>query len=158
MSRKHPKSQQPICTSLGFFFPTSGYALLGRWDSNPRPIDYFTHLVTKTKENLLCWSLDYLFTISFDLGRWSIVSTRLWHKRYTNLARHHRAYTRHTIFRISHLFTLYVSIRGCYSQQSTALTTTLLPNRLYSFVGSNGIEPFSTRCKPVILPMNELPI
>ena len=24
MSRKHPKSQQPICTSLGFFFPTSG--------------------------------------------------------------------------------------------------------------------------------------
>ena len=28
MSRKHPKSQQPICTSLGFFFPTSGYEYL----------------------------------------------------------------------------------------------------------------------------------
>ena len=39
MSRKHLKSQQPICTSLGFFFPTSGCELLGRRISKSRPDD-----------------------------------------------------------------------------------------------------------------------
>lgn len=87
----------------------------------PKQPDFILLHIAMT--SICCCSLDYVITVHFCLGVWSIVCTRL--ETMFHLARRHRAYTKHSIHRISQIITLDISIRGCNISQSGPLPTTV---------------------------------
>ena len=84
---------------------------------------FLTHHFTMT--NFRCWSLDYVITMHFCLGVRSIVCTHL-EVFQLHLARRHRAFSKHSIHRISQIFQ---SQHFCwmlqYFSQSGPLPTTV---------------------------------
>ena len=93
-------------------------------DSNQRPIGYCTTLIfTSIRFYLIC-SLDFIFTISFDLGRWCKVSTHSF-----RLARYCRiTFVIYEFHRLSHLLIYRFLYRAANIQQPSALPTELLGN------------------------------
>ena len=71
---------------------------------------FLTHHFTMT--NFRCWSLDYVITMHFCLGVWSILCTHL-EVFQLHLARRHCAFSKHSIHRISQIFNLSISAGCC---------------------------------------------
>ena len=98
-------------------------------DSNQRPIVYCTTLIfTSIILNIIC-SLDFLFTISYNLGRWCKVSTHSF-----RLARCYHQLFCYGFHRISHLFIYKFPYRAANilvlkpARQPSALPTELTRN------------------------------